>query len=197
MGTNYFISKWLEAEGRQAQYQLLKDTLTGLYRNTELIKFLEQLMLKIGSASEQKLLLLWSKAVVLGTNRQPDPDHYEAFREEYQVYFNTIATEQQKVDPIRWLDHQLSCLEHHLDDLLVSKQGLQPATETTIVQPIPSDLYATDQELFTAAELMKILGISKTTLDRRRGDGLREIRNGRKLYFKRTDVIKYLESKRF
>lgn len=198
MTARYFIKRWAEAKGRQHQYQLLRSVIKRMYRNTKLIGFMEDLLEHMGSKDEQRLLLHWCKRIALSTKRQPDPAHLEAFHEDYQMEFDAIADEQAAHDPIKWLDHELECLEIDLSELMVAKPSNEPLGSPSFQQsPIPIDIYTTAKELLSAKEVMGLLGISKTSLDRRRVDGLRAIQNGRKLYFQRKEVIRYLESKRF
>lgn len=198
MSARFFIKKWAEAKGRQHQYQLLRNAIKRIYRNTDLIRFMEELQQYMGSKEDQKLLLHWCKRIILSTKRQPDPDHLEAFQEVYQMEMAAIAEEQAEHDPIKWLDHELQCLEINLNELMITKPSNEPAGMPSFQQAtIPTDIYTIDKELLSAKEIMKLLDISKTSLDRRRADGLRAIKDGRKVYFQKKEVIRYLESKRF
>lgn len=198
MTTRYFIKKWSESKDREAQYQLLRNVIKRLYRNSELIGFMEGLLQFMGSKSEQQLLLHWYKRILLSTNRQPDEEHFEAFKEAYLLEFNEMEDSQTKHDPILWVDHELQCLEIDLAELLFNPSATQPEIYPSFNQNvIPQDIYTMEKELLTSNELMGLLGISKTTLDRRKVDGLKFIKDGRKVYFKKKEVIRYLESKRF
>ncbi len=111
MTASYFIKRWAEAKGRQHQYQMLRNVIKRMYRNTVLIGFMEDLLQYMGSKDEQQLLLHWCKRIILSTKRHPDPLHFEAFQAEYKMEFEAIAEEQAAHDPIKWLDHELECLE--------------------------------------------------------------------------------------
>lgn len=190
MSTTFFMAKWSNASTSQQQYQLLEMVIKRLYRNLDLIKFIDEIIKASSDQSQKVKFIKWSRRIILGTKREPDPMHYEAFEDDYRLEFRAIKEEQKRHDPLKWLENEEVLLESEFhNDIHDSTVDLEKA-ETTL------DIYNCPKEQLTPTELMALLRIGKTTLDRRKVDGLRYYKDGRKVYFKKSDVIRYLESKR-
>ena len=191
MTANFFMSKWASASTSQRQYQLLENIIKRLYRNLDLIQFIDDLLKSSSDQAQKEKFIKWSKRIVLGTKRSPDPMHFEAFEDEYKLEFDAISEDQKRHDPVKWLENELEMLVSNGYKEIHNSEVNLVDVETKL------DIYNFPKDLLSAKELMALLGISKTTLDRRKEDGLRFYKDGRKVYFKRSDVIRYLESKRF
>ena len=185
------MSKWGNAQTSQRQYQLLENAIKRLYRNLDLIRFIDDLLKASNGQAQKEKFIKWSKRIVLGIKRSPDPLHFDAFEDEYNLELNAISKEQKMHDPMKWLDNELELLQSEEHKEIYDANVNLEETETNL------DIYNYPKELLTSKEVMVLLGISKTTLDRRRAEGLKFRKDGRKVYFKRAEVVRFLESKRF
>lgn len=189
MTAKHFMVRWSNASTSQHQYKLLQNVIKRLYRNLDLIQFIDELIKASSDQAQKVKFIKWSRRIILGTKREPDPMHYEAFEDEYKLEFRAIKEEQTRHDPLRWLENEEVLLESEFHNEIHDSTVDLEKVETTL------DIYNIPKEQLSAKEVMALLAISKTTLDRRRADGLRSYQNGRKVYFKKSDVIRYLESK--
>lgn len=191
MTASFFMSKWASASTSQRQYQLLENIIKRLYRNLDLIRFIDDLLKSSSDQAQKEKFIKWSKRIVLGTKRSPDPMHFEAFEDEYKLEFDAISEDQKRHDPVKWLENEEALLDSETHKEIHNEEVNLADVDTKL------DIYNFPKEHLTPKDVMALLGISKTTLDRRKADGLRFYKDGRKVYFKRAEVIRYLESKRF
>tara|TARA_R110002072_G_scaffold100304_3_gene220898 strand:+ start:1689 stop:2249 length:561 start_codon:yes stop_codon:yes gene_type:complete len=186
------MSKWDNAQTSQRQYQLLENVIKRLYRNLDLIRFIDDLLKASKGQDQKERFIKWSKRIVLGVKRTPDPLHFEAFEEEYRLELQAISEDQKAHDPLKWLDNELG---------LIQSEGHKEIHDTIVnLADVETKLgiHNFPKELLSTKELKAVLGIkSDSTVDRWRQKGLPFIKVGRKLYFEKPKVIRYLESKRF
>lgn len=184
------MAKWSNASTSQQQYQLLEMVIKRLYRNLDLIKFIDELIKASNDQAQKVKFIKWSRRIILGTKREPDPMHYEAFEDEYRLEFRAIKEEQKRHDPLRWLENEEALLDSETHKEIHNAEVNLEDVETKL------DIHNFPKEQLSPKEVMALLGISSSTLDRRKAEGLRFYKDGRKVYFKKSDVIRYLESKR-
>src|SRR5690606_16753192 len=150
----YFTKRWNLHKGRK-RLNLLNNEVAGLYVNQELIAFMQNLTELLKSKDEKLYYLQFCKKTILQTKRFSDRHHYEAFREEYDLFFEQIKDEQAIYDPIRWIDAELEFLQ------MVSM----------VKAPAPID-EKPRKDWMTFGEMMEYLGTSKMALRRRMAEDL-------------------------
>jgi len=182
MSHKKFISKWNTLSEMEDRLSLLKKTIRNIYSNKDLVTFLEQLLHLVINPNEKKVVLLFAKKIVNQYPRKLQSDFYEAVKEEVEANRNTFEREQKEYDPQRWIEHELDFIEDTAQ-LNVTEVGFKKIYTSPV---------SLEKELLTREELMDLLQISKSTLDRRRWDGMPHIKKGRKIYFKKSEVFNWL-----
>lgn len=175
----YFTKRWNRYKGRK-RLNLLKNEVSRLYVNQELIAFLQYLTDIVKSSEDKQYYLLFCKKVILQTNRLPDGNHYKAFKEEYDLFFNQIKDEQANYNPISWIDAELGFLK--LED---RGKDCKPETKNSKDAPPLRDWMTFD-------EMMHRLGTSKMALRRRMAEGMPFVKLGNQLRFDPKTVDAWL-----
>ncbi|MFB2121194.1 hypothetical protein [Parapedobacter sp. 2B3] len=163
----YFTKRWNLYKGKK-RLNLLKNEVTGLYVNQELFAFLQNLTNLLKSKDEKLYYLQFCKKTILQIRRFPDRNHYEAFKEEYDLFFSAIRKEQQQYNPIRWIDAELEFLQ-------TAFIGKTPTSEPIDEKP--------RRDWMTTAEMEQRLGTSKMALRRRMAEGMPFTKLGNQLRF--------------
>jgi len=172
----YFTKRWNLYKGRK-RLNLLKNEVSGLYVNQELIAFMQNLTGLLKSKDEKLYYLQFCKKIILQTKRFPDRNHYEAFREEYDLFFDAIKQEQQQRNPVTWIDAELEFLQ-------VASIG--KASDQIVADEKPH------RDWMTFAEMLERLGTSKMALRRRMAEGMPFIKLGNQLRFDPNAVDAWL-----
>ncbi len=175
----YFTKRWNLYKGKQ-RLNLLENEVARLYVNRELIAFLQNLTDLLKSNGDKQYYLLFCKKVILQANRLPDGNHYGAFKEEYDEFFEDIKDEQAIFDPVKWIDAELDFLK--LEDRCKDRNT---ETKDSIDAPPPRDW-------MTFGEMMHRLGTSKMALRRRMAEGMPFIKLGNQLRFEPKSVDAWL-----
>ncbi|WP_158826712.1 helix-turn-helix domain-containing protein [Mucilaginibacter lacusdianchii] len=157
-----------------------------LYVNKDLIAFMKS---KIPNNAKDGLVYLhYFKKLVQQVFRSPDPDHYKAFEDEYEAERIAIADEQAFYHPVKWINAEIEYLAslHHA-------QADQRANELEQVALMQKQTKTgLTKDWLTVPEAMEILGVSKSTLQRRMDNGLPYHQQGRKRYFYLDEINDYL-----
>jgi hypothetical protein len=161
----------------------LERTIKRLYVNKELIAFMKA---KIPNNAKDGLAYLhYFKKLVQQVFRSPDPDHYKAFKEEYEAERIAIAEEQAFYDPVKWLNAEIEYL------LNTSTEASNEVTGEQHCSGVQASAMISMQWL-TKLQVMDMLQISKTTLNRRISQGMPCHRNGKSTYFNMDEINHYL-----
>ena len=193
MTITYFLSKWNSIQSYQEQLSFLKHYLISLHRNKEVVDFMEQLLSGMDSNSKKMGILLYCKKILKQYERIPSRELAECFPEEYDKEMEEIEEEQAIYDPVKWAEAEIEFISSYSKIQQEFPEPEEPVTE--IKQP--EKLYPETKEFLTLKETMDLLKISKSTLDRRREEGLPWHKDGKKLYFKRNELIKWIDKKRW
>lgn len=154
-----------------------------LYVNKDLIDYFQ---VKIpNNATERLAYLHYFKKLVQQVYRSPDPDHYKAFEEEYEAERIAIAEEQKFRDPVRWLNVEI---EYLLNISTSSPEKLINEQQSAIQQAEAQF----NKAWLTKAQIMQLLKISKSTLNRWISQGMPCHKKGKSLYFNHDDINQYL-----
>jgi predicted DNA-binding transcriptional regulator AlpA len=157
-----------------------------LYVNKDLIEYFKA---KIpNNAKERPAYLHYFKKLVQQVFRSPDPDHYKAFEDEYKAERIAITDEQFFYDPVKWLNAEieyLASLNHGQADQKANKLD-----QVALMQQ--QKKIALTKNWLTKAEVIELLGISKSTLQRRMDNGLPFHPKGRMRYFYIDEINDYL-----
>jgi len=129
------------------------------------------------SKDEKLYYLQFCKKIILQAKRFPDRNHYEAFREEYDLLFDAIKQEQHEYDPIRWINAELEFLQ-------VASIG--KASDQTATDEKPHRVW------MTTTEMEHRLGTSKMALRRRMAEGMPFTKLGNQLRFDPNAVDAWL-----
>ncbi len=143
-----------------AALNLLKNEIKSQYVNRELIAFMQELtdMLK---SRDDKYYLLFCKKVTLQTQRMPDSNHYEVFKEEYNQFFEETKEEQAILDPLKWIDAEME----FIDIQSQHKEGNRDNEND-------KNQFPPQQGLLTFDEMMNHLRTTKLALRRRMEEGM-------------------------
>lgn len=144
--------------------------------NEQLIDFLTD---KIGSVEEldKKLwLLFYAKKVLPYLSRMPDQDHFKAFEEDYlrdKLYF----------DPLKWIENEIAFLNN------IKTLGNKKAPDQALLEA-KADL---SKQWLNRDEIMQLLSISRTTLNRRISEGMPCHPKGKSNFFNLEEVSEWLK----
>ena len=175
-----FIRNWNTLMTNEDKLILLKGQIKFLYVNKELITFFEKLLATIPDINQKKLVLLFARKIVLQYYRPIPQDVRDSLIEEDQL--KEFEREQLQYNPDKWIDCEL-------EYLLVVGLFYQADIGFKKLYNAPTE---GELELMTLDQAMDFMHISKSTLDRRRADGLPSIKTGKKIYFKKSDIINWL-----
>lgn len=153
--------------------------------NKDLIDYIENLLSKI-SDKDKLVTLCYLKKVILQTPRVPDPDHYKAFEERYDAEFAERAEEQEQFDPIKWLDAGIEFVTRP-EISKFSKQEVQD--ELNKLQEVKQQL---GKELLTINDVLELLDISKSTLNRRIAEGMPRHQKGNSTFFVLSEITEWI-----
>lgn len=175
----YFTKRWNLCKGKK-RLNLLKNEIKSLYVNRELIAFMQNLTDMIKSKDDKQYYLLFCKKVILQTNRFPDSNHYEAFKEEYNQFFEETKEEQANYNPISWIDAEL-------DFLKLEGRGKEDSSDNknNINEP-------PQRTWMTFSETLDWLKTSKMALRRRITEGMPCIKLGNVYRFDPKEITSWL-----
>ena len=105
-----------------------------------------------------------------------DEAHYQYFRAEYDEAMKKDVG----YDALRWVEAELAFLE------------LVEVEETE-----SSDMLTEHKEILSVVEVMDLLSISRSTLDRRRKEGLPWSKTEKVIHFERAKVVEWVEGNRW
>ncbi|MGM9476405.1 helix-turn-helix transcriptional regulator [Pedobacter sp. GSP4] len=175
----YFLKRWGNNNPQQ-KLQQLKNHIISIYINKDLIDFFEELSANILKKNEKIYYLEFCKKIVLQYNRKPDKLHYQAFKIEYDLFFQEIKNEQCALNPSMWLEAELRYLRYIEGD---SKLNVGD----TLIPNI-------NKEWLTTPEVIQWLGISKANLHRKVASGLPKTKIGRHVRFAPEKVREWIAS---
>lgn len=182
--TKYFIKRWNEYKGKK-RLSLLKNEVKSLYVNQELIAFMQELTDIAKTKDDKQYYLLFCKKIILQTCRFPDQNHYEAFKEEYNQFFEETRAEQVMFDPIKWIDAQLEFVD--IDDKRKERN-----------MNIENDKNQSSQKqgLMTFEEVKNHLRTTKLALRRRMEEGMPCFKLGNQWRFRIDEVSAWLATQK-
>lgn len=187
--TQFFINKWNKADSSDARVRLLKNYLTSLYFNKDLIEFLEEFTSQAISFEKRIYLLLLCRKIILQYPKVIDQEHYRAFQEIYDYERYTGS----KVEPIQWIEDEVWFLREVKsvgEDFELFNQN-----KTTPDNALDKH-YPQGKELMTLEETLSFLSVSKSTIDRWREDGLQNLKAGKKIYFNRNEIMNWIQNEK-
>ena len=186
MTNSYFISKWNSLTEMDDRLTLLKRTMLTFHRNKELIGFLDVFIKSVSDQCERKLTLLFAKKTINQFPRALPEDYIKAFEEELNLNSDVFCEEQRMYDPNNWIDCELDFIE----------QKTQLNLNEVPLNKIHSSEKTLEKELLTKEDALVLLKISKATLDRWRWEGMPCFKEGRKIYFRKTEIVNWLNRKK-
>lgn len=179
---NYFIRKWNALQTTEDKMVLLKKTILFIYINQDLIRFLDKLVGNISDTNQKKLFLLFAKKII---NQYPRRrSHHEVKATTFdntddKIKFNR---EQSLYNPYSWIANELEYLEE-TSSILKEDIGFRK---------IMGGGNHSEKELLSQEETLSFLNVSKSTLDRRRFEGMPFHKQGRKIYFKKSELLAWM-----
>jgi predicted DNA-binding transcriptional regulator AlpA len=164
----------------------LKGQIGRQYINKELILKIEQILASVHNADKLQFLC-YLKKVIIQTPRKPDPDHYQAFKDEYDSEGIEIAVEQRLFDPVKWLEAEI---EYITQPILSHYSKEEVQNELNKLQEIKREL---GKDLLTFKDVLALLHLSKTTLNRRIADGMPCYKQGRFVFFVLSEITEWIK----
>ena len=193
MTINYFTKRWNKIETETERLKWLRRALGFFYLNKQLNAFLEQVLEMFPEKTQKQQMLNYAKKVVKQDSRCPEGDYFEAFREEFTDMFDFYAEEQKEHDPVVWIDAELEYL--NLDVQGSENKNLAGKEINTTLLPV--NLHPNLPELLQLKEILILVGISKSTLDRWRAtESMPIIKQGKKLFAKKEELLKWIDKRK-
>lgn len=158
------------------EMERFKRKIAGYRINEELIAFLEQHLSAIVDIDGKLAYLFFAKKVLPYLKREPDARHFFAFEEEYRndrLFF----------EPMKWLDNEI--------EFWTNIKTLDKSKETP--QNIVEAKMELSKQWLTKEEIMEMLKLSRTTLNRRIAEGLPAHQKGKAVFFNLEEVSEWLK----
>lgn len=153
-----------------------KRKISGYCINEELLDFLERHLSAIDDIDKKLAYLFFAKKVLPYLKREPKLGHFLAFEEEYR-------NDREFFEPIKWLDGEI--------EFWTNIKALYRSKET------PQSIVEAKKELgkqwLTKEEMMDMLRISRTTLNRRIAEGMPCHQKGSAVFFNLEEVSEWLK----
>ena len=113
MTLTYFLSKWNSIQSYQAQLSFFKHYLLTLYRNKEVVDFIDQLLSGMNSNSKKIGILLYCKKILKKYDRFPSREIAECFPEEYDKERAEIEEDQITYEPVKWIEAEIEFISSY------------------------------------------------------------------------------------
>jgi predicted DNA-binding transcriptional regulator AlpA len=167
---------------------LIKKQIKSLYLNRQLTEFISE-QLQLVPVKDRIALLYFMKKTVLQTYRCPDPLHYAAFKDEYEEMFSEIALEQIFYEPIRWIEAEI---EYQLN----TAERLTSADVEAKLDVMQQTKLRLSKDWLTEEEVMAMFDISKSTIKRRRAEGMPAHKKGKAIHFYLEEITEWMRKEK-
>jgi predicted DNA-binding transcriptional regulator AlpA len=165
--------------------ELIEKRTRSLFVNKEFVEFI-QLVVSRMQQRDQLACLHFFKKLAIQVRRTPDPDHFEAFEDEYQEALSLISEEQKFYEPVRWIEAEI---EYRLNTAKhITSDEVDRRIET--IQKAKQQL---NKPWLSKEDMMAMFGFSKSTLNRRIAEGMPCEKHGRIISFCLEDVSNWLK----
>lgn len=158
------------------EMEKFKRKIAGYRINEDLITFLEQHLSAIADIDGKLTYLFFAKKVLPYLKRKPDAGHLLAFEEEYRndrLFF----------EPMKWLDNEI--------EFWTNIKALDKTKEAS--QSIVEAKMELSKQWLTKEEIMEMLKLSRTTLNRRIAEGMPCHQKGKAVFFNLEEVSEWLK----
>lgn len=162
----------------------LKQRFKRLIVNRELTEFIEDTIKELPSRDKLAALHYFKKLAVQ-VFREPDPDHYKAFKDEYDEEMSAIVDEQRHYEPVKWIDAEIEYLVNTGEHLTV-----EDVNQRLDIMQIAKQRLSKDW--LTKEDVMDLFHISKSTLNRRIAEGMPCRKNGKFVYFYLKEINEWM-----
>lgn len=143
--------------------------------NRELTKFISGSIEKL-PAKDKLAALYYFKKLAVQVYREPDPQHFKAFEDEYLEELSAIADEQEFYEPVKWIETEIEYINN-------TAERLTPEDVDQRLDIMQGAKIKLSKDWLTKAEVMNMFSISKSTLNRRVAEGMPAHKNGKSIYF--------------
>lgn len=150
--------------------------IAGYSINEELITFLEQHLSAIVDIDGKLACLFFAKKMLPYLKREPDAMHFLAFEEEYRndrLFF----------EPMKWIDNEI--------EFWTNIKAFDKPKEAS--QNIVEAKMELSKQWLTKDEIMEMLKLSRTTLNRRIAEGMPCHQKGKAVFFNLEEVSEWLK----
>ncbi|RYE35883.1 MAG: DNA-binding protein [Sphingobacteriales bacterium] len=141
------------------------------------------------TAAEKIRTLHLLKKLTIQIVRQPDPEHYKAYQDEYEELFDSIQEEQERHNPVKWLEAELEYFNNINKKLTVE----EVTNELNVMQAAKERL---SKAWLTKDEMMQLFDISKSTLNRRIAEGMPAHKKGKAVHFYLQEVNEWMKDEK-
>lgn len=159
-----------------AEERQLKKNMTSFSINEELIEFLHLKIKSIIDIDKKLWVLYFTKKTLPYLDRRPCPQHFRAFEDDYLM-------DRASFDPAKWVEKEIEFL------LNIKTLG----NERTPDQAILESKAELSKLWLNRDEIMELLSISRTTLNRRISEGMPCHPRGKSNFFNLEEVSEWLK----
>ena len=163
----------------------VKEHIQTMFINEQLVDYIS-IKLSVIAPTEKPAFLNWMRKTVIQTLRKPDPDWYQANKDEVEDYLAHIADRQAFFEPVRWIDAELVYLVNTTNLLITKEVEVKTETNQQAQELI-------NRELIKASDAMRLLGVSKSTLERRKAEGMPFYKWGKGIYFDPKEITTWIK----
>jgi excisionase family DNA binding protein len=164
----------------------LESKVKRLYINKEFVDFVNVTINKLPIKDKLSALHFFRK-LAIQTLRQPDPQHYNAFKDEYDEELSALANEQKHYDPVRFIDSEIKYIINSAERLTAEDVNKR----LDIMQEAKERL---SKPWLTKGEVMELFDISKSTLNRRIAEGMPSHKKGKGVCFYLDELNEWMRS---
>jgi hypothetical protein len=161
---------------RPIELERIKQQIGTFAINEELIIFLETTIASKDGIEEKLLILYYAKKILPFIERKPDPEHFFTFEDDYRK-------DRERFDPIRWVDAEI--------DFWVNIKGINNQENNS--KAIIDAKTELSKQWLTRDEIMIMLNLSRTTLNRRIAEGMPCHPRGKSNFFNLEEVSEWLK----
>jgi predicted DNA-binding transcriptional regulator AlpA len=152
--------------------------------NKELTEFISESIKKM-PAKDKLATLYYFKKLAVQVYREPDPEHFKAFKDVYLEEMSGIADEQAFFEPVKWINAEIEYISNTAERL--TSDDVNQRLE--IMQDAKLKL---SKDWLTKEEVMQLFRISKSTLNRRIAEGMPHHKIGKAVYFNPKEINEWI-----
>ena len=185
--TAYFTRKMNLIKTPQGKERYIIRHLKSLFLNRDMVAFLKDFITQY-QGEKRIQMLLYLRKLISQNPVEVEASHYWPFVEEYYAELANDGL----ITGLDWLDAEIQFVkEVDQPDLILMPVPVPKSQGRNAEKPLP-DLSG-QKDLLTLPTMLTLLGVGKSTFDRRRKQGLPCFNIGKKIYARKDEFMDWLQ----